>query len=78
MTKDDFRNLMEEVLSVPPGTLKDSDTRDTVPDWSSLVDVKILAMIASEVGVQPDQQLQDFESVGELLEMLERRGALAG
>ena len=78
MTKDAFRNLMEEVLSVPPGTLQDSDTRDTVPDWSSLVDVKILAMIASEVGVQPDQQLQDFESVGELLEMLERRGALAG
>jgi acyl carrier protein len=77
MTRDAFRNLMEEVLSVPPGTLTDADTRDTVPDWSSLVDVKILAMIASETGIQPDEQLREYESVGDLLDLLERRGALA-
>ena len=69
---------MEDVLSVPSGTLKDSDTRDTVPDWSSLVDVKILALIASELRIQPDEQLRQYETVGDLLDLLQQRGALAG
>ena len=78
MTKVAFRTLIEEVLNVPPGTLTDADSRNSVEDWSSLVDVQILAMIASELGVQPDQQLQEYDTVGDLLDLLERRGALAG
>jgi acyl carrier protein len=78
MTRATFRSLLEEILDVPPGTLQDTDTRDTVEDWSSLVDVKILALVASETGVQPDRSLQEFDSVGELLSMLEQRGALVG
>lgn len=78
MTKAGFRSMMEEVLSVPTGTLKDSDTRDSVPDWSSLCDVQIMAMVSSELRIHPDQEIQSFQSVGELLKTLERRGALEG
>ena len=67
--------MLEEVLSVPPGLLQDSDTRETVEDWSSLVDVQIMTVISSELALDEDPELMSFESVGELLDELEQRNA---
>ena len=75
MTRAAFRSMLEEILSVPPGSLQDSDTRETVQDWSSLMDVQIMTIIGSELALDEDPELMAFDSVGELLDELERRGA---
>ena len=75
MTRESFKRVLEEVLSVAPGSLSDSDTRDTLESWSSLKDVEIHTIIASEFGI--DAELLDYESVGELLGLLEERHAFS-
>jgi hypothetical protein len=69
--------MLEEILSVPTGSLKDTDTRDSVQDWSSLMDVQIMTVIGSELSIEEDPELIAFDSVGELLDELDRRGAFA-
>jgi acyl carrier protein len=69
MTRSAFKALLEEILRVPPGSLAESDTRETVENWSSLVDVEIMTIIGSELGV--DAELLEYETVGELLDLLE-------
>jgi acyl carrier protein len=71
MTRDAFKTLLEEILAVPPGTLQDSDTRNSVENWSSLADVEILTVISSELGI--DAELLEYETVGELLGLLDTR-----
>jgi hypothetical protein len=75
MTRTAFRSMLEEILSVAPGSLQDSDTRDTVKDWSSLVDVQIMTVIGSDLALDEDPELMSFDSVGELLDELEQRSA---
>ena len=69
MTRTAFKSLLEEILRVPPGSLAESDTRETVENWSSLVDVEIMTIIGSELGV--DAELLEYETVGEFLDLLE-------
>jgi hypothetical protein len=75
MTRAAFRSMLEEILSVAPGLLQDSDTRETVEEWSSLVDVQIMTVIGSELALDDDPELMSFDSVGELLAELEQRNA---
>jgi hypothetical protein len=75
MTRAAFRSMLEEIFSVPPGSLQNSDTRETVKDWSSLVDVQIMTVIGSDLALEEDPELMSFDSVGELLDELEQRGA---
>jgi acyl carrier protein len=77
MTRAAFRTLIEEIASVEPGALRDTDTRGTVKDWSSLVDVQIMAVIASELGLGEEAETLAYETVGELLDHLEERGAFS-
>lgn len=69
MTRPAFKALLEEILRVPQGSLAESDTRDTVENWSSLMDVEIMTIISSELGV--DAELLEYETIGELLDLLE-------
>ena len=77
MTKSAFKDILEDVLRVPRGSLKDSDSRDTLSGWDSLADVQILAMIASESGTETDAGLLQADTIGDLLNMLEDRRVLA-
>jgi acyl carrier protein len=43
-----------------------------------VADVQILSGIESEFGIEPDAELMEAETVGELLGVLESRGAFAG
>ena len=70
--------MVEEILTASPGSLQDSDTRESVKGWSSLVDVQIMTIIGSELGIEDDPDLMECESVGQLLDELERRGAFTG
>ncbi len=77
MTRSAFLRALEDVLGVPDSALKEFDTRDSVAGWSSLTDVKILTMIASDLGIEPDAEIIEAESIGELLDVLEQRRAFA-
>jgi acyl carrier protein len=73
MTRSAFKTTLEEILATPRGSLKDSDSRETVATWSSIADVQILTSISSEFGLEPDAQLLEAETVGDLLEILDSR-----
>lgn len=75
MTKTAFVTTLEQILGVTPGALQITDTRETVPGWSSLTDVNILTVIFSELGIEAEEDLLDYKSVGDLLDILERRSA---
>jgi hypothetical protein len=78
MTRDEFRAAMEDILDVPRGGLKDSDSRNTVESWSSLADVQILAYLTSETGVDPDAEMMEAETFGDLIQVLDQRAAFSG
>jgi len=78
MTKAAFRKLLEEILDVTPGSLKDTDTRETIKGWSSLTDVQIMTVIWSELGIDAEADDFAFESIGELLALLDTNHAFSG
>ena len=75
MTRSSFYTLLEDILQVPHGSLKESDSRATVSTWSSLADVQILTVVSSEFGIEPDAPLMEAVTVGELVRLLEARNA---
>ena len=77
MTKSAFLSSLEEMLGVAPGTLRPTDTRETVTGWSSLTDVNILTVIFSELGIEAEEDLLDYKSVGDLLDILDRLNAFS-
>lgn len=78
MTRREFSLAVEEILGVPKRSLREQDDRTTVAEWTSLADVKIFSFIAGELGIEPDDELIEASSVGDLLRVLESRGAFAG
>jgi acyl carrier protein len=77
MTKAAFKNLLEDILGVPSGSLANSDTRDTIAGWSSLTDVQIMTAIWSELGVESEAGAFDFENIGDLLAQLDETQAFS-
>ena len=75
MTRSAFLRALEEILGVPARTLREEDNRDTVGDWTSLADVQIFSLITSEFGIEPDSDLIEAETVGDLLRVLQSKGA---
>lgn len=76
MTRSDFQAAIEEILEVPRGGLKDSDSRDTVEAWTSIADLQIVTFIASEFGIEPDPELLEAATFGDLVRKLDGRGVL--
>ena len=66
---------MEEMLGLQTRTLQEADSRHTVAQWTSLVDVQIFSLISSEFGIEPDDELIEAETAGDLLQVLDNRGA---
>jgi acyl carrier protein len=77
MTRSAFKTALEEILQMPRGSLKESDSRETVASWSSIADVQILTTITSEFGLDPDMALLEAETVGDLLEALDTKNAFS-
>jgi acyl carrier protein len=78
MTRSDLQSGVEDILAMPRGSLKDSDSRDTVESWSSIADVQIFTYLMSELGIEPDAELLEAETFGDLVKKLEEMRALAG
>lgn len=75
MTRREFSLALEDILGVPKRSLREQDDRTTLAEWTSLVDAKIFSFIAAELGIEPDDELIEATSVGDLLRVLENRGA---
>lgn len=75
MTRSGFNAVLEDILQVPHGSLAESDSRATIGTWSSLADVQILTVVSSEFGIEPDAELLEAETVGDLIRLLEQRNA---
>jgi acyl carrier protein len=78
MTRAAFKGSLEEILGLRAGSLRDTDSRETIESWSSIADVQILTSITSEFGIEPDAELMEAETAGDLMEILENRGAFGG
>jgi hypothetical protein len=77
MTRTEFVRTLEDTLGVPPGQLRPSDTRDSVAGWSSLIDVTILTILFSEFGLEAEDDLLEYRSIGDLLGILDRHQVFA-
>jgi acyl carrier protein len=77
MTRTQFVRTLEDTLGVPQGDLQPAHTRDSVAGWSSLTDVTILTIVFSEFGLEAEEELLEYHSVGDLLAILERHGVFA-
>lgn len=66
---------MEETIGVATRTLREEDSRSTLAQWTSLADVRIFSLITSEFGIEPDDELIEAETVGDLLRVLQSRRA---
>jgi len=75
MTRSGFLRAMEEMLGVATRSLREEDSRDSIARWTSLVDVQIFSLITGEFGIEPDSELIEAETVGDLLHILQSRGA---
>lgn len=75
MTKAGFQRAMEEILGLENRTLRAEDTRDTLAQWNSLADVQLFSLITSQFGIEPDGEVLEAESVGDLMAVLQGRGA---
>lgn len=75
MTRLGFLRAMEETLGVATRSLREDASRETIAQWNSLADVQIFSLITSEFGIEPDDELIEAETVGELLQALQDRGA---
>ena len=78
MSRSGFLRAIEEILGVPPRSLREDDTRETISQWTSLADVQIFSLITSELGIEPDASLIEAESIGDLLGVLAGRRAFGG
>jgi acyl carrier protein len=75
LSRSSFLRAIEEILGVPTRTLREEDSRDTIEEWTSLADVQVFALITSEFGIEPDDDLIAADTVGGLLQVLQCRGA---
>jgi acyl carrier protein len=78
MTRLEFQAAVEDLFKVPRGSLKLSDTRDNVKTWESFVDVDLLNLIEKEFGIEAESEIMEQETFGELLQLLESKGAFSG
>ena len=78
MTKLEFQNAVEDLFKVPRGSLKPSDSRDTIKTWESFVDVDLLNLISKEFGIEAESELLEQETFGGLVALLEAKEAFSG
>jgi len=77
MTRAEFVRTLEDTLGLATGQLQPSDTRESIAGWSSLTDVTILTLLFSEFGLEAEDELLEYRSVGELLAILDRHRVFA-
>ena len=78
LNEQEFQSAAEDLFKIPRGSLKPSDSRDTIKGWESFVDVDLLTLIEKEFGIEAESEIMEQETFGDLVELLESRGAFSG
>lgn len=81
MTSDGFKTILADLIHCKREELRETDTRDTHAGWSSVADVQLLALIESDLQIEPDANFLDAftgcDTVGDLLRLLQTRDAFS-
>lgn len=78
MTTATFLAKVSESLNVETSEVSRDTTPDTLAEWDSLGHLDILSVVDEELGVPiDDPQIQNFKSIGELIDLLTERGVLS-
>ena len=75
MTRLEFQSAVEDLFKVPRGSLKATDSRDTIEGWESFADVDLLNLIEKEFGIEAEAAIAEAETYGDLIRILESKGA---
>lgn len=75
MTRLEFQHALEDLFKVPRGSLKSTDSRNTIDGWESFVDVDLLNLIEKEFGIEAEAAIAEAETYGDLVKVLESKGA---
>lgn len=71
MKREEFLALLEELIEAPKGTLKSSETLESLENWNSLAVVSFMAMADEHYGVTLGaKQIADCKTVGDLLNLV--------
>jgi acyl carrier protein len=66
-----FRHVIEAVLAVDGGALKDSDSPRSIPQWDSVTHLQLLLALESEFGVQfTPEEMAKLSTIGLIRERL--------
>ena len=77
MKVKEFLDAVCRSLNRAPGSLSVDDTPKSVPEWDSVGHLSIIATITEALGIPAsDGELQDFDSLGQLVDRLKARGVL--
>ena len=77
MKISEFLDLLCETLEKEKGSITLKDNQDTLPEWDSLGHLSILAVLETSLGVNSsDSDFPEFDSIGQLVEILKQCEAL--
>ena len=65
-----LKQLVAEVLKVPPDEISADSGLQVTPGWDSMAHVSILVAIEREFGIEVNEELMNCRTVGELAEKL--------
>ena len=73
MNPSEFYLKLDEMLDLPPGTLKGNEALEEVEGWDSVAVITFIAMADSEFGAMlPPKEIAACRSVSDLLDLVAR------
>ena len=70
MTRQEFLEKFEEMLELPPGTLKGPEELETLDQWTSMAMIEFIALADTNNGAKlSPRQLASCRTVSDLLDL---------
>ena len=71
MEKSEFLFLLDELLELEPGTVKGSETLDSIEGWNSLAVISFMALVDEHFGISlPPRQIAGCSTIADLMALL--------
>lgn len=68
---------LSEVFEEPPGRIGTATLREEIPGWDSLGILSLIAALDERFNLQvPEKEIEALQSIGDILAILQRAGAL--
>jgi len=78
MTRSEFLLEMDDILGLPPGTLRGNEKLEELQNWDSTSLITLISLAESNNGVSLSlQRIVDCSTVGDLLQLAQVDGAVA-